>query len=97
MTTPIDTTEKGLEDLVVLSLVEEADYDRVRALDTGRLCWFLSETRPDELVKVGAEVPRGAKRCIKVQKGAKPLQDRCKAVARIFGWLLVTSKGAKGA
>lgn len=65
----------------------------MRALDTGRLCWFLSETRPDELAKVGAEVPRGAKRCIKVQKGAKG----CKAVARISGWLLVASKGAKGA
>ena len=65
MTTPTDTTEKGLEDLVVLSLVEEAgyeqganaDYDRVRAVDTEKLFRFLAETQPDELAKVGAEVP----------------------------------------
>lgn len=65
MTTLTDTTEKGLEDLVVLSLVEEAgyeqgenaDYDRARALDTEKLFRFLAETQPDELAKVGAEVP----------------------------------------
>ncbi len=68
MTKPTDTTEKGLEDLIVRSLVEEAgyeqganaDYDRVRALDTGKLFRFLSKTQPDELAKVGAEVPGGA-------------------------------------
>lgn len=45
MTTPTDTSEKGLEDLIVRSLVEEAgyeqgsnaDYDRARALDTAKL------------------------------------------------------------
>ena len=69
MTTPTDTTEKGLEDLIVRSLVEEggyeqganADYDRARALDAPRLLRFLAETQPEELAKVGADAPGAAR------------------------------------
>ena len=51
-----DTSEKGLEDLIVRSLVEEAgyeqgsnaDYDRARALDTEKLVHFLAATQGDE-------------------------------------------------
>nr|WP_206107663.1 hypothetical protein [Paludisphaera rhizosphaerae] len=52
---PTDTSEKGLESLVVQSLVQEAgylpgfpeDYDRDHAVDLSHLFAFLQATQPD--------------------------------------------------
>ena len=54
---PTDTTEKGLESLIVASLVEDAgyiqgdpkDYDREHAVDLAKLLQFLSDTQPETL------------------------------------------------
>jgi type I restriction enzyme R subunit len=54
---PTDTSEKGLESIIVASLVEEAgyvqgdpkDYDREHAVDLTKLLLFLSATQPDTL------------------------------------------------
>ncbi|OPY17187.1 MAG: Type-1 restriction enzyme R protein [Syntrophus sp. PtaB.Bin075] len=53
--TPTDTSEKGLESIIVASLVEEGgyvqgdprDYDREHAVDLAKLQQFLSATQPD--------------------------------------------------
>ena len=51
---PTDTSEKGLESIIVASLVEEAGYmqgsnssfDRDHAVDTSMLSAFIKETQP---------------------------------------------------
>jgi type I restriction enzyme R subunit len=56
-----DTTEKGLESLIVASLVNESgylqgdpkDYDREHAVDLTQLLAFLSVTQPDALESLG--------------------------------------------
>lgn len=63
-----DTTEKGLESLIVHSLVNEAgyvqgdskDYDREHAVDPAKLFHFLSATQPEtfEALGIGREGPR---------------------------------------
>lgn len=58
-----DTSEKGLESLIVESLVNEAgyrqgrpeDYDRGHAVDLAMLMEFLRNTQPDMLAKLGIE------------------------------------------
>ena len=94
MTTPTDTSEKGLEDLIVRSLVEEAgyeqgsnaDYDRARALDTAKLFRFLEETQPEELAKVGADAPGSAR---------EKFLDRVQAEVARRGAVDVLRKGVK--
>ena len=52
-----DTTEKGLESLIVKSLIEESgyiqgdsrDYDREYAVDLAKLKAFLQATQPEKL------------------------------------------------
>jgi type I restriction enzyme, R subunit len=54
---PTDTSEKGLESIIVTSLVEEAgyvqgeprDYDREHAVDLAKLIAFLQATQPEKL------------------------------------------------
>ncbi|MDD2468263.1 MAG: type I restriction endonuclease subunit R [Desulfobulbus sp.] len=56
-----DTTEKGLESLIVQSLVAQAgyvqgdpkDYDREHAVDLAQLLHFLANTQPDTLESLG--------------------------------------------
>lgn len=56
-----DTSEKGLETLIVQSLVEEAgyteghksDFDRDHALDLDKLLAFLNATQPEEVQTLG--------------------------------------------
>lgn len=56
-----DTTEKGLEDLIVQYLVDahgyeqgsNADYNREYAIDETRLWRFLRDTQPNEMEKLG--------------------------------------------
>jgi type I restriction enzyme R subunit len=58
---PTDTSEKGLESLIVASLVTEAgyvqgdpkDYDREHAVDLAQLLHFLANTQPDTLESLG--------------------------------------------
>ncbi len=61
---PTDTTEKGLEALIVRSLIDEAsylpgdpaDYDREHGVDLAHLIAFLRATQPETLDKLGIEV-----------------------------------------
>jgi len=61
--TPTDTSEKGLESLIVTSLVQEAgyvqgdskDYDRDHAVDLAKLLQFLSATQPDIMEQLGID------------------------------------------
>lgn len=65
---PTDTSEKGLESIIVASLVEEAgyvqgdpqDYDREHAVDLAKLLQFLSATQPEtyEALGIGEEGPK---------------------------------------
>lgn len=56
-----DTSEKGLESLIVASLVEDAkytagdakDYDRDHAVDAAKLFAFLNATQPETVAKLG--------------------------------------------
>jgi type I restriction enzyme R subunit len=56
-----DTSEKGLEALIVRSLIDEAgytagdpnDYDRDHAIDLAKLLAFLTATQPDTVDKLG--------------------------------------------
>lgn len=58
---PTDTSEKGLESIIVASLVQEAgyvqgdskDYDRDHAVDLAKLLQFLSATQPETLEQLG--------------------------------------------
>ncbi len=60
---PTDTSEKGLESIIVASLVEEAgyvqgdpqDYDREHAVDLAKLLQFLSVTQPDTYEALGID------------------------------------------
>ena len=60
---PTDTSETGLESLIVASLVNEAgyvqgksaDYDREYAVDLTQLIHFLSATQPKTLANLGLE------------------------------------------
>ncbi len=60
---PTDTTEKGLETLIVRSLIDEAgylpgdsgDYDREHGVDLAHLIAFLRATQPETLEKLGVE------------------------------------------
>jgi type I restriction enzyme R subunit len=60
---PTDTSEKGLESIIVASLVEEAgyvqgdpqDYDREHAVDLAKLLQFLSATQPDTYEALGID------------------------------------------
>ena len=66
--TQTDTSEKGLESLMVTSLVEEAgysqgdpaDYDREHAVDLARLMQLLAATQPDvvETLGIGEDGPK---------------------------------------
>jgi type I restriction enzyme R subunit len=64
-----DTSEKGLESLIVASLVKEAgyiqgdaaDYDREHAVDLAKLLQFLTTTQPDTVVSLGVDA-EGSKR-----------------------------------
>jgi type I restriction enzyme, R subunit len=64
-----DTSEKGLESLIVASLVDEADYeagvpqdyDRDHAIDFSKLLTFLQETQPHIFEQLGIAVD-GSKR-----------------------------------
>ena len=68
---PTDTSEKGLESLIVNSLVAEAgyaagdpkDYDREHALDPKQLFAFLHATQPDTIEKlhIGSDGPSRTK------------------------------------
>lgn len=66
---PTDTSEKGLESIIVASLVEEAgyvqgdpqDYDREHAVDLAKLLQFLAATQPDTYEALGIEA-EGPKR-----------------------------------
>lgn len=66
---PTDISEKGLESLIVASLVEEAgyvqgdpqDYDREHAVDLAKLLQFLAATQPDNYEALGIEA-EGPKR-----------------------------------
>lgn len=65
---PTDTSEKGLESIIVASLVDEAgyfqgdpqDFDREHAVDLAKLLQFLSATQPDtyEALGIDEEGPR---------------------------------------
>src|SRR6266496_2455270 len=56
-----DTSEKGLESLIVESLVRDAayvqgrpeDYDRAYAVDTSKLLAFLEATQPEAFAQLG--------------------------------------------
>lgn len=58
---PTDTSEKGLEALIVASLIEEAgyipgdpkDYDREHAVDAVKLVAFLKATQPEIVERLG--------------------------------------------
>jgi type I restriction enzyme R subunit len=58
---PTDTSEKGLESLIVASLIEEAefvagdpkDYDREHAVDTAKLMAFLKAAQPEVVERLG--------------------------------------------
>ncbi|QVL48803.1 MAG: type I restriction endonuclease subunit R [Thiocapsa sp.] len=60
---PTDTSEKGLESLIVTSLVEGAgyiqgdpkDYDREHAVDLVKLLRFLSDTQPEAVQALGID------------------------------------------
>ena len=60
---PTDTSEKGLESIIVASLVEEAgyvqgdpqDYDREHAVDLAKLLQFLVATQPDTYEALGID------------------------------------------
>ncbi|RLC25841.1 MAG: type I restriction endonuclease subunit R [Deltaproteobacteria bacterium] len=60
---PTDTSEKGLESIIVDSLVKEADYvqgnskdyDREHAVDLTKLLQFLSATQPETLESLGID------------------------------------------
>ncbi|HDR46319.1 MAG TPA: type I restriction endonuclease subunit R, partial [Geoalkalibacter subterraneus] len=60
---PTDTSEKGLESIIVASLVEEAgyvqsdpqDYDREHAVDLVKLLQFLAATQPDTYEALGID------------------------------------------
>ena len=60
---PTDTSEKGLESIIVASLVEEAgyvqgdpqDYDREHAVDLAKLLQFLAATQPDTYESLGID------------------------------------------
>ncbi|MGI9251651.1 MAG: type I restriction endonuclease subunit R [Pseudohongiellaceae bacterium] len=60
---PTDTSEKGLESLIVASLVDEAgyvqgdsqDYDPEHAVDLPKLLQFLASTQPDAYEKLGID------------------------------------------
>ena len=60
---PTDTSEKGLESIIVASLVEEAgyvqgdpqDYDREHAVDLAKLLQFLAATQPDGYKALGID------------------------------------------
>jgi len=64
-----DTSEKGLESLIVASLIDEAgyeagnpsDYDRNHALDISKLLFFLNETQRKTVEQLGIGVD-GSKR-----------------------------------
>ncbi len=65
---PTDTSEKGLESIIVISLVEDAgyvqgdpqDYDREHAVDLAKLLQFLAATQPDtnEALGIDEESPK---------------------------------------
>ncbi|HPL80739.1 MAG TPA: type I restriction endonuclease, partial [Burkholderiaceae bacterium] len=65
---PTDTSEKGLESIIVASLVEEAgyvqgdpqDYDREHAVDLAKLLQFLAATQSDtyEALSIDEEGPK---------------------------------------
>ena len=60
---PTDTSEKGLESIIVASLVEDAgyvqgdpqDYDREHAVDLAKLLQFLAATQPDTYEALGID------------------------------------------
>lgn len=60
---PTDTSEKGLESIIVTSLVEDAgyvqgdpqDYDREHAVDLAKLLQFLAATQPDTYEALGID------------------------------------------
>lgn len=60
---PTDTSEKGLESIIVASLVENAgyvqgdpqDYDREHAVDLAKLLQFLAATQPDTYEALGID------------------------------------------
>ena len=60
---PTDTSEKGLESIIVASLVEKAgyvqgdpqDFDREHAIDLAKLLQFLASTQPDTYEALGIE------------------------------------------
>ena len=60
---PTDTSEKGLESIIVASLVEEAgyvqgdpqDFDREHAVDLAKLLQFLAATQPDTYEALGID------------------------------------------
>ncbi len=62
---PTDTTEKGLEALIVRSLIEDAgylpgnpgDYDREHGVDLAHLIAFLQATQPETLDKLSLDEP----------------------------------------
>lgn len=66
-----DTSEQGLEAIIVASLVEEAgyargdprDYDREHAVDRAKLRQFLAATQPDtcETLGLDGEGPKHAR------------------------------------
>lgn len=68
---PTDISEKGLEALIVASLIEEAgykagapnDYDREHAVDTAKLMAFLTTTQPEtvERLSIGTDGPNREK------------------------------------
>ena len=60
---PTDTSEKGLESIIVASLVEDAgyvqgdpqDFDREHAVDLAKLLQFLAATQPDAYEALGID------------------------------------------
>lgn len=60
---PTDTSEKGLESIIVASLVEDAgyvqgdpqDYDREHAVDLAKLLQFLAATQPETYEALGID------------------------------------------
>ena len=64
---PTDTSEKGLESIIVTSLVEEAEYvqgdpqdfDREHAVDPTKLLQFLAATQPDTYEALGIDEEGG--------------------------------------
>src|SRR3989304_235639 len=60
---PTDTSEKGLESIIVASLLDEAgyvqgdpqDYDREHAVDLAKLLQFLASTQPDGYKALGID------------------------------------------